>query len=354
MALNWYTPGNKIKRKQNIICVYEENDQAFRIHNKIVKMFLNRLVIEEDVAFECLGTCFLPTKIYEYSPEIFDDQIHDLVKLNDHKRIISRMIDLASTFEHEDYETHFIFGTSFYRSPDSQNTSRPVRSYPNLFERFEKGQIDHFELSWNSWWNNPHPESYGGELRIWLSSIVKKKLQGSAMLTQFQGFRENLITKETSMDYEKGEISAVDIYVNNYADKYYNCRLKSSVNERIQQLGDNLEEGLHDLTGDDNVETTFFLPMLTEAEIQRVQSKDFSFLKTFAKEEDADVDEIEMKNSEHKSKYVLCIVSHRSYDLRDLNRCTTIEDLEMLEKFFKTNSGGYTDDHFQLLPGKFY
>ena len=50
------------QRKQNLICIYEDHKWAFWTHNKIVTYFMNRLIIEEDAANECLAIRSLVSK----------------------------------------------------------------------------------------------------------------------------------------------------------------------------------------------------------------------------------------------------------------------------------------------------
>lgn len=126
MEFTWFTLDpkySKPKRKQNIICIYEESEQAFWTHNKIVTFFLNRLIIDEDAANECIAICSMISKgLWGKVPFGWGGDNHEKIeygheKTQTDKIILSEIIDKASKFEHEEYNTHFLLGTAFYNSP---------------------------------------------------------------------------------------------------------------------------------------------------------------------------------------------------------------------------------------------
>ena len=113
-----YDHESKPKRKQNLICIFEESKYRY-IHNEIIASFMNLLLIDEEQAFECLGTCTLEYK---------DDQLMSMDLLSSQAkamesdgRYVDALIQKASTFEDEGYDTHILFGSAFYSSPDPQN-----------------------------------------------------------------------------------------------------------------------------------------------------------------------------------------------------------------------------------------
>ena len=101
----------------------------------------------------------------------------------------------------------------------------------------------------------------------------------------FMGKRE-IITKEAMEKYCKGE-------------KYQ----KNSVNDDLETFFEDLRLG-NEL--DDKV-TTYFLPKLTEEEMELVQRKDTSYFETYIEgtygAKDPDVEEAEMKLSDSDSKF---------------------------------------------------
>ena len=69
---------------------------------------------------------------------------------------------------------------------------------------------------------------------------------------------------------------------------------------------------------------TYFLPRLTEHELELVERKDEDFMKTFYDEMDADVDKAEMAASESESKYVQGYGFRKTYTIE--NPSYSIED----------------------------
>ena len=62
--------------------------------------------------------------------------------------------------------------------------------------------------------NTRKSQDHGRELRKWLSSQVKKKMKKPAMLSQFEGCRNDLITKEEAVKFEKGLVHSIDYFFN--------------------------------------------------------------------------------------------------------------------------------------------
>ena len=102
------------------------------------------------------------------------------------------------------------------------------------------------------------------------------------MVTNYYLQRWELITKEKMESYCKGEQDE-----------------KDSVNDDLESLFENIQLGKEP---NENV-VTYFLPKLTEEELELVERRDTSYLKTF-KLPNPDVDETEMMLSESDSKYV--------------------------------------------------
>ena len=104
------------------------------------------------------------------------------------------------------------------------------------------------------------------------------------MVTRMKLRRWTLITKEKMESYCKGEEA-----------------LNDSINDDLESLFENIRLGKEP---DEEVHT-YFLPKLTEEELELVERRDTSYLRTFAyADQDVDVDETEMMLSESDSKYV--------------------------------------------------
>jgi len=126
----------------------------------------------------------------------------------------------------------------------------------------------------------------GDKLRSFILNGMKKHNIKSIMVTSIYLRRLNLITKEKMESYCKGEED-----------------LKDSVNDDLESLLENIR------LGKESYEKvwTYFLPKLTEEELELVERKDTSYLQSFGEAvfgTNPDVNETEMMLSESDSKYV--------------------------------------------------
>ena len=135
----------------------------------------------------------------------------------------------------------------------------------------------HFVYAGRYYYNN-----HEDKLRSIILNGMKKHKIKSVMVTSIYLRRTELITKEKMESYCKGEEW-----------------LKNSVNDDLESLFENIRLG-KELVG---VVDTYFLPKLTEEELELVARRDTSFLQTFLLGH-PDVDETAMMLSESDSKYV--------------------------------------------------
>jgi len=124
---------------------------------------------------------------------------------------------------------------------------------------------------------------------------MKKHKIKSVMVTRIYLSRRELITKEKMESYCKGEKD-----------------WKDSVNDDLESLFENIRLGKEP---DEGV-GTYFLPKLTEEELELVERRDTSYLQSFW-EDDPDVDETEMMLSESDSKYVYGESSRRTFVIKN-------------------------------------
>ena len=121
---------------------------------------------------------------------------------------------------------------------------------------------------------------------------MKKYKIKSVMVTSVYLHRRNLITKEQMESYCKGkETYSVNDDLESFLE---NIRLGKEPNEEV---------------------ATYFLPKLTEEELELVEKRDKSYLHTFSYP-NPDVEEAEMMLSESDSKYVHGCSMRRSFILR--------------------------------------
>ena len=116
------------------------------------------------------------------------------------------------------------------------------------------------------------------------------------MLTILKMQRSRIITKEAMKKYSKGEED-----------------MKDSVNDDLESLFENLRLGKE--IDDKNV-YTYFLPKLTEDELDLVERQDASYLQTFYRR-DPDVKGNGMMFSESDSKFVSGIGYRRTFKIEN-------------------------------------
>ena len=118
-------------------------------------------------------------------------------------------------------------------------------------------------------------------LRSFIQQGVEEYDIDSVMLTSISMCKSDLITKEKMMNYCLG-----------------NEKRKDSINDDLESLFEDLRNGKEV----DAYNKTYYLPMLTQQELNLVDRKDVNYLDTFSKVH-SDVDEAEMKLSESESKF---------------------------------------------------
>ena len=123
-----------------------------------------------------------------------------------------------------------------------------------------------------------------GELICPIREKMKEYKIKKVMVTSIFMQREQLITKEEMESYCTGKKS-----------------VKLSVNDDLECLFEDIQLG----NEPDNKVWTYFLPKLTEDELNLVNRKDKHFMNTFLTGLLADVPKVEMKASESSSKFVL-------------------------------------------------
>ena len=125
--------------------------------------------------------------------------------------------------------------------------------------------------------------------KLFIHEGMKKNKLQSVMFTQLSMHRSQLITKERTDVYCKGK---------------YNFR-KLSVSDDIESL---FEDIRLNRAIDNSITHSYFLPKLTEEEMELIQKRDRNYLRTFrgsiANRSTPDVNEDEMKLSESDSKFL--------------------------------------------------
>ena len=145
-------------------------------------------------------------------------------------------------------------------------------------------------------------------LNTFILREMKKYNLEKVMVTKIAMGRSRLITREK-----------MDNYCNGKEEK------KLSVNDDLETMFENIRFGKEP----DDYVRTYFLPKLTEHELELVDREDERFMKTFDWKMDADVDKSEMAASGSDSKYV------NGFGYR---KTVTIKNSLYIQKFTTKNS----------------
>ena len=159
-------------------------------------------------------------------------------------------------------ETHFVYAGHYY-------------SFPNYYSDYEY------------------------RLRSFILKGMKKYKIRKVMMTIINMSRKNLITEEKMRNYCNGKEHE-----------------KESVNDDLESFFEDIRLGKEPI---DSV-GTYFLPKLTEEELELAEWKDYDFMQTFYSKMDADVNKTEMMLSESDSKFVHCYGWRETFTIENLKR----------------------------------
>ena len=104
--------------KQNLFLFFEENEMTFVIDSKLVKLYMNRCIIDEDAKFEIVGVYELQKVTY-----LMGNRLNPLYKTNAYQRtykeavdrdIFTDAIEKACSHETNFTDNHFIIGSTFH------------------------------------------------------------------------------------------------------------------------------------------------------------------------------------------------------------------------------------------------
>ena len=277
---------------QNLFLFFEENEMQTVIDRKLVKLYMNRCIIDEDANFEISG-------VYELQKvsDLMFDRINPLFKTNANERtnkesvdryIFGEALEKSSLQKTNSTDNHFIIGSSFHAIAVQK---------PTIINRIAK-------------------------LLDWLLNEVKSQEIKSLYVTILAGARNNLITKEMHKEIYDGKRTHSMITPGAW-DKPIPIPCPISVGDdfelsiKLIQHGRRLQQN-----------TALFLqPMLDPYQLKLLEMKDETFLQSFtghriAKEvigARADVSEEELKrfpDSDPSLRYVNCFCFRQSYHLK--------------------------------------
>ena len=293
-----------IPKRQNLFLFFEENDVQYIISNKLVLLYANRCIIDEDAGFEVCG-------VYQLHPisDPMDDERNPLYETYENQRackeasdkgIISEALEKAYLMETNSFDTHFIIGTHFYTiGTELRRYDRMKKFYFSIF-----AELTYQEM---------------------------KKIY----ITFLTGRRNAVITKESNLEAYRGEFVEHNIMSfpeSHKKDIVSTSKPKFSVNDDFEssitliQSGERLDQQIR----------LFFNPMLTPQQLNLLETKDESYLRSFGNYlygNDPDIIQKELgkyPNSDSKLRFVWCSCSRVSFYIR-----TVYDFLPIYEELIK-------------------
>ncbi len=273
--------------KQNLFLFFEENEVQTIIDNKLVLLYANRCIIDEQAEFEICGVYQLQKverPMYEHN--------HPLYKTNANQRTFKEAIDRdtlsaalekAYLLESKSADTHFIIGSSFHSVAGEK---------PSVID-------------------------YSRKLIKWMSEEMKFQEITSVYITLLAGYRNSIMTNEMNIRAYNGEMVA-EYTPPGSREPIFTFHPKFSVNDDFElsftfiQLGRRLQQCSH----------LFFHPILTPHELHLMKTKDESYLSSFQNHLaglNPDVGEEELKyypDNDTKLRYVTCVCVKKSFHLK--------------------------------------
>ena len=270
------------KTMQTLVVMMEPTEDAYDTPLKGGNMILNRFCIDEDAGFELFGVNDLRKSSWElrHGNSHGNRESKRKVKGKEYPFLWSHFIlrsliftnnSLSSQKERRDKEV-----INFTLHKISKNVAEDVAEDADIKIHFV----------YAGYYYSYH--DYEDKLKSFILDGMKKNKIKSIMVTSLHLRRWELITHEKMKSFCKGK----EI-------------VKDSVNDDLESLFQNIRLGKEP---DERVET-YFLPKLTQEELELVKRRDPSYLSTFYSP-NPDVSDADMKLSESDSKYIK-IWSHR-------------------------------------------
>ena len=283
------------KIMQNLIVLMEPSEDRDDVSLKAGNMILNRYCIDEDAAFELSGVYYLETSSREMM------KLESLKSLEfEEKRSVKGKGSFIWVY------LRFLFWDTLTISlPKEQFDEKTIVSaLQNNSKNVTKELKTHFVYAGHYYYEYdymPFRRTYFSGRETRLKAIILKGMKkyqlDSIMVTSVNMHRWNLITKERMENYYKGK----------------DWERKHSVNDDLESL---FEDILLGKEPDENIDT-YFLPKLTEKEVELVERKDRSYFQTFQRSFYPDVGETEMMRSESDSKYVESGCGRRTFTIEN-------------------------------------
>ena len=257
---------------RNLLLFFEENEYTDNISSNLVRLFMNRLVIQEENRHEIIGTFYL-SKVSKSSkcPDRQRDSVYNKnyngdptwqkksdemfkINWNKDKQIIETALSDRKVFTKHHVETHIIIGTSLY--------------------------IDHFRKSFEKFipnWNSRIQRTYRGLTNTGSAYDKVDKEMSLNQLTLLNGWKTTFATKDqVRQAYFESKKNAEDQTL---------LKPRISVNDDLENMTSyilrphKMFSNENSYYGRENFET-FLYEMLSDDEIEKQQSNELQFMRS--------------------------------------------------------------------------
>ena len=269
---------------KNVIVFVEPPKEANDISMKAGNLYINRLCIDEDAAFELSGVHYFETSdILKSSANKSKGSKREDNFGNKRESIIDFALRIAAESASNDLDLHVI------------NVGECREFYfPTLEDLLRKG-IQNYEFE-------------------------------SVLVSTIYMYRDLLISKENMERICMGKAYRKDEHRHEYwyGDRFGKNRYEESVNDDLELYFNDLQLGREPTSWN----WTYFLPELTPTELKLVEEKNKDYFQTFVWSMNPDVDEDEMKSSTSSSKYVSGYCRRRTFKIEN----PTLQEMDSSKK----------------------
>ena len=277
--------------KENLFLFFEEIDDEYDISSHLVRIAMNRFIIDENDQYEVTGLYYLKKmkrEIVDYSNPAYKTHAKARTEKDAFdKDLISDAIDQALINQTSTIGSHFIFGSLFHL--------RDLYAvYEGPYEKAPKSTKRDTIWEWYTRYSLLPPTT--PIISKWISNEIKNHDLNSLRCTWFHGIRSALMTHEKS-------IAAYEMNENE----------QSLTKNNVSPFNNDLEESIEKFRNDRHLsrisEHLFLHKMLTRKEIQQVRNNKKKFWRTLANDKYS----IEQKDCsiiseglENQNKFIWC------------------------------------------------
>ena len=198
---------------QNLFLFFEESEYQPDVSSNIVRIAMNKFIVDEDARFEVIGVYHLKKRIkpldaYREFSETDREEYHKkaIEKYKYDQDIIYKALNIADSITTDNVDTHFIIGSRFH----ADNYIKSGDDFIDYYHQNRTPLICH-----------------------WIAQEIQGTFLQSLQCTIFDGERDGLITRKMSEELFSSNVVSLDFALPNRAD---NSKPKSSVYDDIEKL----------------------------------------------------------------------------------------------------------------------